>query len=259
MLRITFLLLFASLAVSTVAQEIRYPETRQGETVDDYHGTRVADPYRWLETLDSDETEAWITAQNEVAEPYLDNLLERTYFLNRLQALQEAVPPGVVRKQGPYWVTQTRRPDGSRVFFVQDDLDAPKRLLLDPAVLFPDEEVTVEFVQVSPDGHYAAYSVGPGGTRLMEVRIRDLEQDRDLRISARRHRRRSIATARRGQSKSPSSMTRGSRGSRRAGFSLLPTSGVGVSTARPGARRGGSGRSRTRTTWPPRSATASSA
>lgn len=174
-------LFFSGAAYSPlVAQDLRYPETRMGDVVDDYHGTRVADPYRWLETLDSEETNAWIAAQNALAEPYLDELPARAYFADRLQRLQEAVPPGVVRKQGPYWVTQTRRPDGNQVFYVQDDLDAPRRLLLDPAALFPDQDVTIRFIQVSPDGRYAAYTVAPGGARIMEVRVRDLEQDRDL-------------------------------------------------------------------------------
>ncbi|HMB89862.1 MAG TPA: hypothetical protein VKP65_03390, partial [Rhodothermales bacterium] len=163
-----------------VAQDLRYPETRMGDVVDDYHGTHVADPYRWLETLDSDETTAWIAAQNALAEPYLDALSTRAHFLTRLQELQEAVPPGVVRKQGPYWVTQTRRPDGNRVFFVQDDLTASKRLLLDPAALFPDEDVTIDDVRISPDGRYVLYTVSPGGTRLREARVHDLEHTRDV-------------------------------------------------------------------------------
>lgn len=167
-------------AMTSTAQALRYPDTRRGGTVDNYHGTHVPDPYRWLETLDSEETEAWIVAQNALAEPYLDALPERAHFLHRLQTLQEAVPPGVLQKQGPYWVTQTRRPDGSRVFYVQDDLAAPKRLLLDPAALFPDEDVTINNVRISPHGRYVLYTVSPGGTRLMEARVRDLEREHDL-------------------------------------------------------------------------------
>lgn len=179
-LALIFGFVFAAACSPVAAQTLRYPETREGDVVDDYHGTRVADPYRWLETLDSEETQAWVAAQNRMAASYLDSLPARPYFVDRLRTLQEAVAPGTLRKQGPYWVTLTRRPDGSPVFLVQDALDAPPRVLLDPDVLFPDDDVVVEFVRISPDGRYAAYTVAPGGQDLMEVRIRDLATDRDL-------------------------------------------------------------------------------
>ena len=56
------MLLFLGFSIS--AQQIKYPETQKGDVVEDYHGTQVADPYRWLEDLDSDETRAWVAAQN---------------------------------------------------------------------------------------------------------------------------------------------------------------------------------------------------
>jgi prolyl oligopeptidase len=174
------LLLLCAGCSSSSSQEFRYPETHRGGVVDNYHGTRVPDFYRWLETLDSEATQAWVAEQNRLTEPYLEDLPARTYFVNRLRTLLETVTPGVIQKQGPYWVTRVRRPDGTRVFFVQDDIDAPKRVLLDPKVIFPDNDVVVEFVRISPNGRYAAYTVAPGGMDLMEIRFRDLVHDRDL-------------------------------------------------------------------------------
>ncbi len=174
----------ASLAVALLAsacappERFTYPDVRQAETVDDYHGTSVPDPYRWLEALGSDETKAYIEAQNDVSEPYLDRLPAREYFFARLSSLQTAPSPGVVRRQGPFWVTRTQR-EGKRVFSAQTELDGPKRVVLDQKAIFGDDDVFVEFVRVSPDGRYAAFTVARGGTDRMELRVWDLEENRE--------------------------------------------------------------------------------
>lgn len=90
------------------------------------------------------------------------------------------MPPGVLRKRGPYWVRQVRRPDGDRVYFVQDALNAPRRMLFDPDALFPDGDVTIDDVRISPDGRYVLYTVSPGGARVREARVHDLQRGRDL-------------------------------------------------------------------------------
>ena len=78
MLRRVGLLLFSISFIGTVwAQKMQYPETRKGEIVENYHGTEVADPFRWLEDLDSEETHAWVEAQNKVTFSYLDQIPER--------------------------------------------------------------------------------------------------------------------------------------------------------------------------------------
>ena len=119
------LLLFSAALCPLAAQPLPYPDTPRGTVVDDYHSTHVPDPYRWLETLGSDETETWIAAQNAVTEPYIEDLHARPYFAERLRTLRESVPPGVPQKQGAYWVTRTRRPDGPPLFVVQDALGTP--------------------------------------------------------------------------------------------------------------------------------------
>ncbi len=157
-----------------------YPDTRQSDVVDDYHGTRVPDPYRWLETLDSDETKAWIEAQNAVSEPYLGALRAHRYFVNRMRALDAAVYPSVPQRRGNYWVTREYHPDGTSILVLSDSLSAPPRLQLDLSGLGPDSNAVVRAVRVSPNGRFVAYSVALGGADLTEVRIRELATARDL-------------------------------------------------------------------------------
>jgi prolyl oligopeptidase len=122
----------------------------------------------------------WVAAQNALSEPFLDSLPARPYFERQVRVLRERLAPGVVRKQGPYWLTRERRSDGGSVFVVQDDLDEPKRMLLATRSVVSDEDATVDFVQISPDGRYAAYTIASGGSDRMEVRIRDLVAGRDI-------------------------------------------------------------------------------
>src|SRR5437762_14252087 len=69
------------------AQSITYPPARKGDVVDDYHGTKVADPYRWLEDVDSPETRAWVEAENRVTFAYLERIPERERIRRRLTEL----------------------------------------------------------------------------------------------------------------------------------------------------------------------------
>jgi len=158
----------------------QYPATRLGDTVDDYHGNHIADPYRWLEALDSDETMRWIQAQNHLSVPHLESLPARDALMTRFRELSRAVPPGTLRKQGRFWVTKARRKDGSYRFLVQDDLEAPARVLLDPETMGLEDEAVLREARVSPDGRYVAYTIALGGMDLMELRIRDLASGRDL-------------------------------------------------------------------------------
>ena len=77
----------AAFQVSVLTQKIPYPSTRTVDVVDDYHGTKVADPYRWLEDLDSRETAEWVAAQNRVTDRYLAQFPIRETFRRRIQRL----------------------------------------------------------------------------------------------------------------------------------------------------------------------------
>ena len=76
---------------------VSYPPTHKGDVVDDYGGVKLADPYRWMEALDSKEVADWVKAQNAVTEPYLANLPLRKHFQDRLTQLWDYARVGMLR------------------------------------------------------------------------------------------------------------------------------------------------------------------
>src|SRR5215204_6318316 len=83
--------------------QIQYPLTRKVDTVDNYHGTSVADPYRWLEDDNSDETKAWVKAQNAVTQNYLSQIPYRDKVRKRLQELWNYTRYSAPFREGDYW------------------------------------------------------------------------------------------------------------------------------------------------------------
>lgn len=176
MFRIASLLLGVALSGSAVALE--YPPTRRAEVVDDYFGTAVPDPYRWLEDVDSAETRAWIAAQNQLSGPALARLPERAAIGQRLTELWnfERVEEPFERAGKRFF----RRNDGLQnqsVLYV-DEGEGP-RVLLDPNALSADGTVALSAFEVSPDGAWLAYGLQRSGSDWIEYRFRSVEDGRD--------------------------------------------------------------------------------
>ena len=141
-----------------------YPVARQDDTVDDYHGTKVADPYRWLEDDHSAETAAWVKAENAVTFGYLENLPERPKIRARLEALFNYERYGApYTKGGHYFYTYNSGLQNQRVLMVSDGLKAPGRVLLDPNTLAADGTVSLAGDSVSEDGKLLAYGLQRAG------------------------------------------------------------------------------------------------
>jgi prolyl oligopeptidase len=172
------LTLCAALA-SLPAAALEYPKTERREVVDDYHGTKVADPYRWLEDTESAETAAWVKAQNKLSLPFLANLPRREEFRKRLTALWDYERYGVPRrKAGKLFYTRNDGLQNQPVLYVQDAPDADPRVLLDPNALAPDGTVALMQWEVSPDGAHVAYGLQTAGSDWTEVRVLDVERAR---------------------------------------------------------------------------------
>jgi prolyl oligopeptidase len=177
--QLVFVLVLVSNA--TVAAQIRYPVTRKGNVVDDYHGTRVADPYRWLEDTNSPETTAWVKAQNEVTFGYLGRLRERAALNRRLTELWNYEKFNVPFKEGgKYFYFRNTGLQNQDVLYTQDGLDSRARTLLDPNTLSADGTVALATLGVSPDGRYLGYATAASGSDWNEVRVRDVATGRDL-------------------------------------------------------------------------------
>lgn len=177
-LPLTLALMMSSLAAPLAAQTP--PPTVRGDTVDRYHGTAVADPYRWLEDSESAETRAWVEAQNAVTLPYLATLPQRAAFQARLTELWN-----FARYSVPQRVGQRRfyeRNDGLQnqaVLWVQEG-DGTPRVLLDPNTLSADGTVALSQWRASPDGRYLAYGLARAGSDWNQFRIRDVASGEDL-------------------------------------------------------------------------------
>jgi prolyl oligopeptidase len=155
---------------------LNYPYTRKDDQVDDYHGIKVADPYRWLEDDNSAETLAWVTAQNQVTFNYLQQIPYRSRLKQRLQELYNYPKFGVPSRSGTYYFWSKN--DGLQnqsVLYVQRGLEGTPRVLIDPNQLSPDGTVRLMAGEASRDSRYFAYYLSSGGSDWLEAHVLEIE------------------------------------------------------------------------------------
>ena len=173
----------AVLASPLVAQQptLRYPDAAKSDQVDDYHGTRVADPYRWLEDVDSPATKAWVEAQNKVTFEYLSGLPERGPLKERLTRLWNYAKFGTPFKEaGKLFWSENTGLQNQFVLFVQDNPKAKQRVLIDPNTMSTDGTVALNAIAVSPNGKYIAYGTSASGSDWQQLQLRDIATTKDL-------------------------------------------------------------------------------
>ncbi len=158
-----------------------YPPAHASDTVDDFHGTPVPDPYRWLEDMNAPETRRWLEAQAALTDPYLAGLPQRPHIKSRLTEIwnfPRYTPP--VRKGSRYFFFRNDGLQNQSVLYMQEGLTGEPLLVLDPNTLSEDGTVAVYSYAFSDDGKYLAYGRSSGGSDLQEVYIRDIDSGRDL-------------------------------------------------------------------------------
>lgn len=159
---------------------LSYPATKTVEQVDDYHGVKVKDPYRWLESLDSPETKAWVTAQNEITFGFLGKIPERDALKKRLTELwdyEKFSPPH--KEAGRYFYSRNSGLQNQSVIYTTTSLDAEPAVLLDPNTLSADGTVALAGLEPSHDGKVLAYGVAIAGSDWNEWRVRDIASKQD--------------------------------------------------------------------------------
>ncbi len=161
---------------------IVYPPSKKVEQVDDYHGVKVADPYRWLEDADAPETKAWVEAQNKVTFGLLESIPERARLRERLTQLWNYEKFGVPFREGDrYFFTRNDGLQNQSVLYVGKTPDDPQaRVLLDPNTLSADGTVALTGYAVSDDGKLLAYGLATAGSDWNEWRVRNVETGEDL-------------------------------------------------------------------------------
>jgi len=164
-----------------VQEKISYPVTNKVAQSDDYFGTKVADPYRWLENDTSAETSAWVIAENKVTNDYLAKIPFRDQIHKRLQALWDFPKMEVPFSKGE-WVF-FKKNDGMQnqsVIYVQKGISGDPRILIDPNTLSADGTVAIGDLSVSNDGKYMAYSINKAGSDWAEFYVLDIATGKTL-------------------------------------------------------------------------------
>jgi prolyl oligopeptidase len=164
------LLILASLAFA----ETR-PQTRKEPQVDNYHGTQVADPYRWLEDDKSPAVTEWVRDQNKVTFDYLAKIPYRQQIRDRLARLANYPKYTAPERRGDkYFFTKNDGLQNQNVWYVQKGLDGSPELLLDPNQLSKDGTTRLGGTALSRDGKYLVYGVSTGGSDWVDVHIMEI-------------------------------------------------------------------------------------
>ena len=164
------------LSTSASAQGIQYPKADKDGTVDNYFGTEVADPYRWLEDDTSAKTAAWVEAENKITNAYLSKIPFRQKLLKRLTEVANYEKLSAPHKHHGRWYFYKN--DGLQnqyVMYVMDQLGGTPRIFLDPNKLSTDGTVALQGVYFSNNGKYAAYTISRSGSDWQEFYVIDLK------------------------------------------------------------------------------------
>jgi prolyl oligopeptidase len=160
---------------------LTYPVAAKGDVVDDYAGTKVPDPYRWMEALDSPEVAAWVAASNAVTDPYLAKLPLRAHFNTRLTELWNYPRVGVpIVRAGKLFYARNSGLQRQSPVFMRTSATAPPALVIDPNVISEDGSLSLSQWMPSPDGSLLAYGLAEGGADWNTVRVRDIASGKDL-------------------------------------------------------------------------------
>lgn len=159
---------------------MKYTKTRRADVVEQYHGTPVADPYRWLEDAEAEETRAWGAAQNEMSAAYFAVSAERARIVARLTELLDFPRyTAPVEKGGRYFFTHNTGLQNQAVLYKQRGLEGQPTVLLDPNTLSEDGTVALVTQAYSHDGALMAYGASASGSDWQEIRIRNVDGGED--------------------------------------------------------------------------------
>jgi prolyl oligopeptidase len=165
----------------TIAAELRYPIARRGDQIDDYQGVKVADPYRWMEDVDSPETRTWVEAQAKLSSDYLAAIPGREQIARRLKEIFNYERWRAPEKRGSQWFY--RHNDGLQnqwVLFTTTSPEQPARVLLDANALAKDGTIAFKGAGYSDDGRLMAYGLSEAGSDWETWHVRDVASGKDL-------------------------------------------------------------------------------
>jgi len=164
-----------SIVKTSAEKKLGYPITKKVDVVDDYFGTKVVDPYRWLENNDSPEVAAWVEAQNKVSFDYLARIPYRKAVYDRLTKLYNYPKIGAPQRRGEWFVfTKNDGLQNQSIYYIQKGLDGTPELLLDPNKFSADGTSRLGAFSWSPNGKYVLYGISQGGSDWNELHVLDV-------------------------------------------------------------------------------------
>jgi len=168
--------------IKDMTEVLKYPETAREGVVDNYHGTEIADPYRWLEDDNSERTAEWVKAQNEVTFSYLNSLPQREAIRKRLTELWNYPTQSAPTKRGDwYYISRNSGLQNQSVLYRKRNLtDAEEEVFFDPNTLSEDGTVALNTGTFTKDGRYFAYSLASAGSDWVEIFVLDTETMKPL-------------------------------------------------------------------------------
>jgi len=169
------IILISTVMGCTQQQTFNYPETRKGDVVDNYHGTEVPDPYRWLEDDTSEETAAWVKAENEVTFAYLESIPFRDALKERMTEIWNYPKMGTPFKEGDlYFYSYNTGLQNQSIIYMKKDLEEDGEVFLDPNGFSEDGTVALAGLSFSKDHRYAAYGISKGGSDWREFYVKEV-------------------------------------------------------------------------------------
>ena len=170
-----YLMLSTSVALGQNTPTLTYPQARKTDHVDTYHGTQVADPYRWLEDDRSAETAAWVKAENKVTFDYLAQIPYRKQLQDRLEQVYNYPKYSAPNRKGEwYYFSKNDGLQNQAVLYRQKGLDGKPEVVIDPNKLSTDGTTRLGAFSLSKDGKYAVVGLSKGGSDWQEYQIMDI-------------------------------------------------------------------------------------
>lgn len=170
------LLAFFCAPIYLLAQSLNYPITKKVDTVTDYHGTKVADPYRWLEDDRSEETKAWVIEQNKVTFGYLNSIPYRTQWQKRLEELNDYPKySSPSRKNEYFYYSKNEGLQNQSVLYRQKGLDGTPEIVLDPNKFSAGGTTSLATFSLSKNGRYAVVGKSTGGSDWRTFHLMDMQ------------------------------------------------------------------------------------
>lgn len=166
----------AFLTANVPAQKFDYPKPRRGEQVDDYHGVKVADPYRWMEDTESAETKAWIEAENKLTNSYLSTIPQREAIKNRLTEIwnYERISAPSKITDNFYIYSKNDGLQNQSVLYKATSITDPGTVFFDPNKLRADGTAALGGSSFTDDGKLWAYGVSQAGSDRSEWFVMDV-------------------------------------------------------------------------------------